>query len=186
MMEIRLYGRLGTLFGRRHERHLETDTVREAMSALDATIDGFGRFLREAEAKGLVFAVFRGRRNIGEDELDMRGDEVIRVVPVVQGSKKAGLLQVIVGIALIVVGAFMGFNVPVMMAGASMALGGVIQMLSPQPSYATKDDPENTPSYAFGGAVNTVANGYPVGLLYGRRRVGGAVISAGVYSEDTL
>ncbi|EPY3710776.1 TPA: tail assembly protein, partial [Escherichia coli] len=31
---------------------------------------------------------------------------------------------------------------------------------------------------------NTAAQGYPVPLLYGKRRIGGAIISAGIYVED--
>ncbi|MEW3668182.1 tail assembly protein, partial [Pseudomonas aeruginosa] len=34
--------------------------------------------------------------------------------------------------------------------------------------------------------VNTIAQGHPVGVLYGKRRIGGAVISAGIYAEDRL
>ncbi|SDI07303.1 hypothetical protein SAMN05216272_105299 [Pseudomonas panipatensis] len=74
-----------------------------------------------------------------------------------------------------------------MQAGAALALGGVIQMLSPQPkSLKSRQDPANTPSYAFGGPVNTIAQGNPVGVLYGRRRIGGAIISAGIYAEDQM
>ena len=43
---------------------------------------------------------------------------------------------------------------------------------------------DNRASYAFGGVTNTAAQGYPVPLLYGRRRIGGAIISAGIYVED--
>ncbi|MOA49901.1 Bacteriophage lambda tail assembly protein I [compost metagenome] len=66
-----------------------------------------------------------------------------------------------------------------------MMIGGVIQMLSPQVSgLKTKEDEENSASYAFGGPVNTTAQGNPVGLLYGQREIGGAVISAGIFAED--
>lgn len=66
-----------------------------------------------------------------------------------------------------------------------MMLGGVIQMLSPQPAgLASKQDATNQASYAFGGVTNTAAQGYPVPLLYGKRRIGGAIISAGIYVED--
>ncbi|HCB2649039.1 TPA: tail assembly protein, partial [Citrobacter freundii] len=69
--------------------------------------------------------------------------------------------------------------------GASMALGGVIQMLSPQPAgLSSKQSADNRASYAFGGVTNTTAQGNPVPLLYGRRRIGGAIISAGIYVED--
>jgi predicted phage tail protein len=70
-------------------------------------------------------------------------------------------------------------------AGASMALGGVVQMLSPQAGgLRMRQGAENKPSYAFGGPVNTTAQGNPVGVLYGTREIGGAIISAGIYTED--
>lgn len=70
-------------------------------------------------------------------------------------------------------------------AAGSMAVGGVVQMLSPQVSgLRMRQDPDNKPSYAFGGPVNTTASGNPVPLLYGQREIGGAIISAGIYAED--
>lgn len=47
-----------------------------------------------------------------------------------------------------------------------------------------RQSPDNKPSYAFGGPVNSTAQGNPVGVLYGKRRIGGAVISAGIYADD--
>ena len=77
------------------------------------------------------------------------------------------------------------WGVNVMMAGGAMIAGGVVQMLSPQPTgLASKQSADNRASYAFGGVTNTAAQGYPVPLLYGRRRIGGAIISAGIYVED--
>lgn len=49
-----------------------------------------------------------------------------------------------------------------------------------------RQDPDNKPSYAFGGPVNTTAQGNPVPIGYGQREIGGAVISAGIYTEDEL
>ncbi|MCV6436069.1 hypothetical protein OFL46_36630, partial [Pseudomonas aeruginosa] len=46
--------------------------------------------------------------------------------------------------------------------------------------------PENLPSYAFGSARNTTASGNPVPICYGKRRWGGAIISASIYSEDKI
>lgn len=135
---IRLYGVLGKRFGRMHGRLLESGTVREAMSALKHTMEGFETFMREAESKGLTFAVFRGRTNLSGEQLDMRGREDIRIVPLVIGSKQSGLFQTVLGAALIAVGVFatsltLGTSTFLISAGASMMLGGVMQMLSPQP-----------------------------------------------------
>ena len=53
-----------------------------------------------------------------------------------------------------------------------MALGGVVQLLSPQVSgLRMRQEPDNKPSYAFGGPVNTTASGNPVPLLYGQRKL---------------
>jgi predicted phage tail protein len=67
----------------------------------------------------------------------------IRIVPVVMGSKRGGVLQTILGAVLVVVGAIGTFTVGQAGAvalgaiyhemGAAMMAGGVMQMLSPQP-----------------------------------------------------
>lgn len=42
-----------------------------------------------------------------------------------------------------------------------MMLGGVVQMLSPQPAgLARKESADNKASYAFGGVTNTASQGY--------------------------
>lgn len=51
---------------------------------------------------------------------------------------------------------------------------------------SSKQDADNKASYAFGGVTNTTAQGNPVPLAYGKRRIGGAIISAGIYVEDQL
>lgn len=194
--KIILSGVLGKTFGKIHYRLIST--VHEAGQALSATIPGFEKFMISSKERGLVYAVFKGEKNIGVDDLGFPiTGEVIRIVPVVIGSKKAGVFQTILGAVLVVAGAI-GMFTPIgqalggaawgqyaMMAGASMMLGGVVQMLSPQPAgLARKESPENKASYAFGGVTNTASQGYPVGLLYGKRRIGGAIISAGIYVED--
>ena len=187
---------LGKTFGKMHYRLISKTS--EATRSLAATLDGFEKFMISSQRRGLTYAVFKGKKNIGLDDLGFPvSGEVIRIVPVVIGSKKAGLLQTILGAALITAavltgpggigaafaaGGFTGFAAA---TGASLVLGGVIQLLSPQPSgIASKQSADNRASYAFGGVTNTAAQGYPVPLLYGRRRIGGAIISAGIYVED--
>jgi predicted phage tail protein len=194
---IRLYGVLGTQFGREHR--LAIDSPREAIKALSVLYDGFEQFLANAHLRGLEFAVFKGQRNITEDELHLDTSEEIRIAPVIKGSKRGGFFQTILGVALIGAAAFLSGGLSVAftaagtwggalaLSGAAMAIGGLVQMLSPQPQgLSMRQDTDNKPSYAFGGAVNTTAQGNPVPLLYGldRREVGGAIISAGIYTED--
>ena len=126
---------------------------------------------------GLEFAIFRNRRNINDKELALGGAKEIRIVPVVCGSKRAGLLQTIIGVALIIASPFT--NGATLAPGIAMVAGGVTQMLSPQATGLKQSGaPENIPSYAFGSARNTTASGNPVPLCIGERRWGGAIISA--------
>ncbi|HDG7926142.1 DUF308 domain-containing protein [Klebsiella pneumoniae] len=190
MMRIELNGPLGKRFGKIHHRLIST--TKEAVVALAKTIPGFEKFMITSEDRGLTYAIFQDEKNIGLDDLGfpVKGD-VIRITPVVIGSKKAGLLQTILGVVLVVVGVISTFTpanaaAPYLYStGASMMLGGVVQMLSPQPAgLARKESADNKASYAFGGVTNTASQGYPVPLLYGKRRIGGAIISAGIYTED--
>lgn len=190
MTRIELGGQLGKLFGRVHYRMVRT--AHEAGRALAVTVKGFEQFMLSSKRRGLTYAVYKGKRNIGVDDLDYPvTGEVIRIMPLIIGSKKAGILQTIIGVALVVVGAVATYfgggsvGIPLMQMGGAMILGGVIQMLSPQAGgLASKQDADNQASYAFGGVTNTAAQGYPVPLLYGKRRIGGAIISAGIYVED--
>ncbi|NLQ22328.1 tail assembly protein [Shewanella sp. S-1] len=183
---IKLSGSLAKKFGREHKRYLDTGTTTEAFSAIKNTVKGFEQFIKEQSKLGLRYAIFRNGNNVGEGEFDLSGTREIRIVPVIGGSKRGGVLQTIVGAALIVIGyifpAVGAYTIP---AGVGMIAGGVVQMLSPQVKGLNgREAAENAPSYAFGGAVNTTAAGNPVGIGYGKRRIGGAIISAGIYAED--
>lgn len=191
---VRLYGALGARFGRVHR--LVVASPAEACRALSVILPGFEQYMQTAHLRGLRFAVFRGKKNIGQDELKHNsGEEDIRIAPVIAGSKRGGVLQTILGAVLVVgalalgpvgIGTIAGSTaMSIGLMGGSMMIGGVVQMLSPQPGgLASRQDHDNAPSYAFGGPVNTTAMGNPVGLLYGEREIGGAIVSAGIYTND--
>ncbi|WP_122581091.1 tail assembly protein [Pseudomonas viridiflava] len=193
MRTIKLYGVLRKHFGR--EYTIDAHSVRDAVNALCAMKPGFEKFLRTGEERGLVFSVFCGKRNAGAQEFDLQGsdDSEIRIVPLIQGSKQAGLFQVVLGVALVVGGLFTGgtttgMGLALLSAGAAVGLGGVVQMLSPTTSASVSSNNEdgNNPSYGFGGAVTTVAQGNPYPVLYGEREIGGAVESGGIYTQDQI
>jgi predicted phage tail protein len=103
------------------------------------------------------------------------------------------MFQTLLGVVLIVAGLFTGgttstLGMGLLAAGAAVGLGGVVQMLSPttKASAESKNDDGNNPSYGFGGAVTTIAQGNPYPLLYGEREIGGAVESGGVYTQDNI
>ncbi|MBJ9299517.1 tail assembly protein [Citrobacter freundii] len=191
MTTIKLSGSLAKMFGRAHQRLISTP--REVFRALSVTVPGFEKYLNTSKSRGLTYTVMVGKRNISESDLDFpNAGQEIRIVPVIIGSKRAGVLQTILGAVLVAVSIWMpGVSIAasnmMFAAGASMALGGIAQMLSPQPGgLASKQDADNKASYAFGGVTNTTAQGNPVPLAYGKRRIGGAIISAGIYVEDKM
>ncbi|MCL9849879.1 tail assembly protein [Ralstonia solanacearum P673] len=190
---VRLYGRLGARFGRVFR--LAVGSPVEAVRALCVQVEGFRRELATSHERGIRYACFVGRRNIGKAELELPpGADDIRIAPVLAGAKQSGLFQTILGAAILAVAYFNpgGFLTGPMVTaaygmGASMALGGVVQMLSPQQAgLSVRDSPDNGASYNFNGPVNTSAQGNPVPLLYGEMVVGSAVISAGIYAEDQV
>ncbi|HBV3963015.1 hypothetical protein RCIP0100_00017 [Klebsiella phage RCIP0100] len=189
---IRLYGEMGARFGRVH--HLAVDSCAEAISALSAILPGFDQYMRDSQSRGLTFAPFIGKRNIGFNEMSqpIPDGEEFRIAPIIIGNKKGGLFQTILGAAMIVAGVVASF-IPggqavspyLVAAGISTAAGGVMQMLSPQATgMKIRENDANAPSYAFGQPVNTTAQGNIVGVLYGEREIGGAIISAGIIANE--
>jgi predicted phage tail protein len=180
---IRLYGKLGAKFGRVH--HLAVNSTREAMRALCSLVPGFEQELLSSADRGIRYACFLGTRNIGEKALaHPPGNDDIRIAPVLQGSKQAGLLQTIIGGVLVAASFVPGLQVlaPV---GISMMAGGVLQMLSPsQTGLAAKDSPDNGASYNMNGAVNVQAQGNPEPVAWGEVWAGSVLVSGGIYAED--
>jgi len=191
---IRLYGKLGARFGRKFR--LAVNSPAEAVHALCVMLPGFQQYLMGAKAKGMEFAVFNGKQNLSREQLrDPPGQDDIRIAPVMVGSKRGGILQTILGVVLIVIGVYMniaaaGSGMGFVQMGVGMVIGGVTQMLSPQPKgLGAKDTPENAPSYSMNGTVNTQAQGNPVPVAYGGHDkkgmfIGSAVISGGILAED--
>ncbi|PXX51830.1 Phage-related protein, tail component [Pseudomonas sp. LAMO17WK12:I10] len=192
--EIKLLGRMWRGLEKVHYRALDNGTAVEVFKALEVTVSGFKEEVVRLSNLGMRFAIFRNGKNVGEKEFGLSGTRELKIVPVIAGSKRAGVLQTVVGVVLIALayfnpfGAFSGPAVSALYAaGIASTAGGVIQMLSPQAKgLKTSAAPENTPGYAFGSARNTTASGNPVPLCYGERRWGGAIISAAIYAEDQM
>jgi predicted phage tail protein len=189
---IRLYGKLGAKFGRVHR--FAVNSAAEAVRAMCSQFPGFETYLVESKQRNEGYAVFYGKKNLVKDELHYpAGNDDIRIAPALFGSKKGGVLNLIVGFVLVVIGVILLFTpfAPVgtvfIQMGVGMMIGGVIQMLMPGPNMGGMgafERSKNKPSYHFNGPVNTEAQGHPVPLLYGRMTTGSAVISAGIMTED--
>lgn len=181
---IDLGGILGKKFFRSKDFLLDTGSTWEVFKALRAAVAGFTEEVARLDRAGMRFAIIRNGKNVGEKDFDLGGIQKLKIVPVISGSKRAGLLQTVIGAVLIAAGTYFGQPWAVQM-GVALVAGGVIQMLSPQASGLKQSaSPENSPSYAFGSAKNTTASGNPVPICIGDRRWGGMIISASIYAED--
>jgi len=198
---MRLKGIMAKKFGPVHRFHVAD--LRELIRAMCSQVPGFKKYVSNAHLNGVRFAFFSGRDNISLQEFDMcSASAEFEMEPIIEGSKRGGTLQIIIGAVAIVAAFFTagaslaafglsaaaatGVTTALTGLGISMLLGGVVQMLTPQPKYnvGASSNTDNKPNYAFGAPVNTVAMGYPVPVLYGQREIGGAIISAGSFTSD--
>jgi predicted phage tail protein len=197
-MLIMLYGALGKKYGKVHK--YQVASVAEAIQALIHTVPGFKKDLAEGS-----FKILRGGKDpvvIDTIHHPQSTKESIRIVPVLDGAGGGGIGSIILGAVLIFATGPMGLGLwgagaattgfaafagkVAFSFGVSLIVGGISQLLFSPPDVKTdsRDPVENRPSYSFNGAVNSIAQGNPVPVCYGRLRVGSQVISAALTTEE--
>ena len=180
LRKIKLYGKLAKFVG---HRILEAD-VATAAEAVRFLVTNWPEL--ECHMVDQHYRVSVGSYDLLAEELhDPAGQQDIKIVPVMAGAGAVG--RIIAGIALVAVGLFVpgigALGVKILIGvGASLALGGVAQLLTPTPKIPTGPDTQNDPrkSYSFSGIQNTSRQGVPVPIVYGETIVGSVVISAGI------
>ena len=185
LRKIKLYGKLAKFVG---HRILEADvaTAAEAVRFLVANWPELERHMADQH-----YRVSVGTYDLAAEELhDPAGQQDIRIVPVMAGAGATG--RIIAGIALVALAIINPFGAAAIAGtaistivggiGASLALGGLAQLLTPTPKVPTGPDTQNDPrkSYSFSGIQNTSRQGVPVPIVYGETIVGSVVISAGI------
>ena len=194
LRKIKLYGKLAKFIG---HRVLEADvaTAAEAVRFLLANWPEL-----EAHMSDQHYRVSVGTYDIDLEELHHpAGAAPISFVPVVAGAGAVG--RILAGVALIALAFIPGIGTATAAAiaagakagltvvgtalfglGASLALGGVAQLLTPTPKVPQGADKQDDPrkSYSFSGIQNTSRQGVPVPIVYGETLVGSVVISAGI------
>jgi predicted phage tail protein len=185
LRKIKLYGKLAKFIG---HRVLEADvaTAAEAVRFLLANWPEL-----EAHMSDQHYRVSVGTYDLIAEELHHpAGAAPISFVPVVAGAGAVG--RILAGVALIalsfliiplgIAAAGAGIATAVGLAGASLLLGGIAQLLTPTPKVAQGADKQDDPrkSYSFSGVQNTSRAGTPVPIVYGETLVGSVVISAGI------
>jgi len=197
LRKIKLYGQLAKFIGR---RVLEADvaTAAEAVRMLVANFPGLEQHMAEQ-----YYRVTVGTYDLGLDEIhDPAGQQDIKIMPVVVGAG-GSVGKILGGIALVALaiavpyiagaavwagslsyaaGSALISLAPVIGAlGASLALGGIAQLLSPVPKIPQGNGSDNDPrkTFNFSGIQQTSRQGVPVPCVYGLTLVGSVVISAG-------
>ncbi len=206
MIDIYLHGYLADKFGSHHL--LEVDSPAEAIRALNANYPGFYAAIRPAQFAVLRGEDIETGESLHMEQLGMIfRKKPIHFVPVPQGggSNSKGIFQVILGVALIAlsfvpggqVGLGAGFSTfmssampvigfvsrgAVLMMGAAMALGGIVQLMTPAPTINDYQNGEDKKlSFVFNGPANRIEQGGAKPIIYGGPiEYGGTIVSAGI------
>lgn len=190
MNTIVFYGFLKDKYGEKFD--LEVPSLSDALRMLYAQFPKLRNEIRDEK-----FYVVRGETF--EDGKDMRlmdnpesasvneDNQTYHIVPIIEGGKKGGILQTILGVVLVVVGYFVPGMQGLIAPGVGLIAGGVATMLSPTPSlpdYSGNENPDERPSYIFNGPLNRQEQGGPVPLIYGECLVGSIIASLSIVNED--
>ena len=197
LRKVKLYGELAKIVGHK-ELEAKVDNISQSIRFLTSNFPETERYIANTNFKVLV-----GDYQISKEELqDPIGKQDLHFVPVIAGAGgEGGLGSILTGAALIgasfipglqavTIGTF-GLTGPIALSsiagttGAFLALGGVSQMLTPQPKtpdFSSEQDPRI--SFNFAGTQNTSRAGTPVPIVYGEIFTGSVVISAGVDTEQ--
>ncbi|HAG5255301.1 TPA: tail assembly protein [Salmonella enterica] len=192
MARVCLYGDLQR-FGRRTD--LSIKTAAEGIRALAVQIPGFRQRLSEG-----WYQVRIAGEDVSADNLTARLHEplppgaVIHIVPRMEGAKRGGIFQVVLGVvaigaAFLTGGASMAawgaLSTGLFTAGASMMLGGVAQMLAPQPKAPSMHNADNGKQNTYFSSLdNMVAQGNPLPVAYGEVMTGSRRISQELSTRD--
>ncbi|WP_370603707.1 tail assembly protein [Citrobacter braakii] len=188
MARVCLHGDLQR-FGRRFSLSIKTGA--EAIYALAMQIPGFRQKMNDG-----WYQIRIAGQDVDETSLSARLHEplpdgaIIHIVPRMAGAKSGGFFQTVLGAALVVASIWMpGLSIAasniMFSLGASMALGGVAQMLAPKaktPSIKQTDNgKQNT---YFSSLDNLVAQGNALPVLYGEMLIGSRTISQEISTRD--
>lgn len=197
MVRVKFYGNLKR-FEPNEPIVLEVSSFKELMSGLLSQIQGLSQHLRKGYYKVRI-----GKRYLSEEQIKtnptmtLADDCTVHFTPVVAGAGKSGVLSIVAG-ALLIGAAFMlgpmGFGMvqgmtAMMMGsmGASLLLGGAMQMLARPPDMNTKlSDSEKQQSTSFSNIRNLTPQGRPIPLLYGKMMTSLILISQGIDTFDDI
>tara|TARA_R100001440_G_scaffold2431_5_gene6964 strand:- start:2871 stop:3467 length:597 start_codon:yes stop_codon:yes gene_type:complete len=193
LSKIKVYGRLARFLGER-TFEAEINSTLDAIKFLTANFHGLESHMIEQN-----YCVKVGEYEINDKELNVPiGQQEIKIVPVVVGSK--GIGKIIVGAVLVgaviatggfggaAIGTFgigagsIGVGTVVAGIGANLILTGAAEMMTPVENNTNNDDPN---SFSFNGILNTINAGVSIPVVYGEVFTGSIIVSAGLDTDDS-
>ena len=183
LKKIKVYGKLRQFLGKSYFE-AAVRSPQQAMSFLMANFQGLQKHMNDQ-----YYKIKMGGNDITEDYLSMSGQGDIQIIPVA-----CGAAPIVIGAGLIGAGAIAATSTVAFIAGTlatalttvgvSMIVGGVVEMIAPQPSLDIPSisdiDPRIRGSYSFNGIQNVNSSGVPIPIIYGLVFSGSILISSGV------
>jgi predicted phage tail protein len=228
MQLVMLAGELGEKYGTQHE-YYNLRTPADAIKLLCVNYPQLQKDLVTAHENGIGYKLIQSGAAMGYDELHLPfGSKPMMLVPVISGSGRA-TGQILLGVGLVAASflfpgaglfgasAFGAFGGPIAAAGtltavgtalsavgASMILGGVANLISPQPelpklgnnrfdngtnvrgtgAQGVTRGADGQQSYGFSGPANTVGTGATVPVIYGEVITGGHLMAVDLQVTD--
>ena len=218
---VRLLGELGERYGAEHQYH-DLQSPAQALKLLCINFPKLQDELTHAHEQGIGYKVIQAGLELDYDDLALPfGKNDLILTPVIAGSGGAG--RILAGAGLIAasflfpgaglfgagegIALFAGVSAKVGTAisaiGAGLVLGGVSDILSPQPQLGSFDGFDGSQrfnnlaigdrqigvsagqSYAYNGPANVVGVGTTIPVAYGTVLVGGALLSARIEVTNT-
>jgi predicted phage tail protein len=218
---VRLLGELGERYGAEHQYH-DLQSPAQALKLLCINFPKLQDELTHAHEQGIGYKVIQAGLELDYDDLALPfGKNDLILTPVIAGSGGAG--RILAGAGLIAasflfpgaglfgagkgIALFAGVSAKVGTAisaiGAGLVLGGVSDILSPQPQLGSFDGFDGAQrfnnlaigdrqigvsagqSYAYNGPANVVGVGTTIPVAYGTVLVGGALLSARIEVTNT-
>lgn len=162
--------------------HVEANTVAEIIESVTRQLPGFKPDPVNGRKKIQVVG-YETEESLYEDLNEVTE---IHIVPQLSGAKSgSALTQILLGVALVGVGFALGpvsfLGSMAIKFGALMILGGLSQILAPQPE---TDKDSDTRTRYLGSPRNTVQIGTRIPILYGELRVGGHYLSFDINAQE--
>ena len=206
LVNVQLHGILAEQVGR-EDWNISVSSVGEALRAIESQTKKLFKNLIKNDKENVRYRVLinkkdflydqekdiNTREGINSSELirDYKNLKSIDIVPIVEGADFKDIFAIVTGIVLIALGVFTFgatsfLGASLIMSGVGLMAAGIANLLTPMPEFGDFREIEGggRRSYLFSGPENTVREGGPVFIGYGRLMVGSQVVQSSIETFD--